>query len=257
MYRIQQFADLSGVTVRALRHYDRLGILKPGHRSAAGYRLYVDADLARLERILVLRTLGLSLHAIGAVLRQLEAGDAARTLDETLAAQAALLRERRDGLTRVLYAVERAQHAVRSGAADWTLFQTILKEINMQETMDWAKKYYSEDAQQAVAESEKQWDPALQDKISADWAVMYADVESAMARGVETSSTEAKTLADRWMALVGQFTQGNPAMLEGLNKLYQDRDNWPKGIQDSTERNLPKPELMQWIRSVQNAHKAK
>ena len=63
-FRIQEFAKLAGVTVRALHHYDRLKLLSPAHRSERGYRLYCHEDLGRLERILVLRYVGLSLRAI-------------------------------------------------------------------------------------------------------------------------------------------------------------------------------------------------
>jgi DNA-binding transcriptional MerR regulator len=61
VYRIREFAALAGVTVRALHHYDRLGLLKPSGRSDRGYRLYRDCDLARLEHIVVLKFLGLPL----------------------------------------------------------------------------------------------------------------------------------------------------------------------------------------------------
>ena len=49
-FHVQEFAKLAGVTVRALHHYDRLGLLKP-NRTEAGYRLYHLGDLARLEQI--------------------------------------------------------------------------------------------------------------------------------------------------------------------------------------------------------------
>lgn len=67
-FRIQEFAKLSGVTVRALHYYDRLKLLSPAHRSERGYRLHCHEDLGRLERILVLRYLGLSLREIAALL---------------------------------------------------------------------------------------------------------------------------------------------------------------------------------------------
>ena len=67
-FRIQEFAKLAGVTVRALHHYDRLKLLSPVHRSERGYRLYCRANLGRLERILVLRYLGLSLREIATLL---------------------------------------------------------------------------------------------------------------------------------------------------------------------------------------------
>ena len=68
MYLIQQFAKLAGVTVRTLHHYDRLGLLSPRHRSESGYRLYTNQDMVRLERIMVLRYLGLPLRQIADLL---------------------------------------------------------------------------------------------------------------------------------------------------------------------------------------------
>ncbi len=69
VYRVKEFAQLAGVTSKALRHYERLGLLKPG-RSGAGYRLYSDQHLARLEQILALRFLGLPLREIEAALER-------------------------------------------------------------------------------------------------------------------------------------------------------------------------------------------
>src|SRR4051794_24051688 len=51
-------AALAGVTVRTLHHYDRIGLLTPSERTAAGYRRYTPADLDRLHRVLVYRELG-------------------------------------------------------------------------------------------------------------------------------------------------------------------------------------------------------
>ena len=66
--RIGEVAAATGVTVRTLRHYDELGLLVPSERTPAGYRLYAEADLQRLYRILALRRMGLGLEAIAAVL---------------------------------------------------------------------------------------------------------------------------------------------------------------------------------------------
>ena len=64
VYRAKQFATLAGVTVRALHHYDRMGLLRPKNRSQAGYRLYSNRDFARLEQIVVLKFLGMPLKQI-------------------------------------------------------------------------------------------------------------------------------------------------------------------------------------------------
>ncbi|CAN5647554.1 hypothetical protein BH20ACT12_BH20ACT12_03930 [soil metagenome] len=57
-YTVGEVADLSGVTIRTLHHYDEIGLLSPGGRSVAGYRIYEDSDLERLQRILFYRELG-------------------------------------------------------------------------------------------------------------------------------------------------------------------------------------------------------
>jgi len=63
-YQIKEVADLAGVSTRTLRHYDEIGLLTPSHRSAGGYRLYTDADLVRLQQVLIGRSLGLALEDI-------------------------------------------------------------------------------------------------------------------------------------------------------------------------------------------------
>jgi MerR family transcriptional regulator, thiopeptide resistance regulator len=67
-YTVGEVARVAGVTVRTLHHYDEIGLLTPGGRTAAGYRLYDHADLVRLQRILGYRALGFALDKIGAIL---------------------------------------------------------------------------------------------------------------------------------------------------------------------------------------------
>ncbi len=252
MLRIQQFAKLANVTVRTLHHYDRLGLLSPTLRSANGYRLYRKEDLAQLESILVLRYLGISLREIAALLAT-GAHSPEQDLADTLTRQASVLRERRDGIDRVLRTIERASRAMeKSNKPDWSLYQTILEEIHMQETQDWTQKYYSPEAQQAIEERRPLWNPEMQAKVTADWEQMYADVQNAIDRKVEPTSDEGKELAARWMKLIEGFTSGKPEVLDGLNKMYADCANWAAGtLSPEAEKSLPKPALMTFIRAAQ------
>ena len=68
LYTIGEMARRSGLTVRALHHYDALGLLHPSHRTDAGHRRYTDGDVARLRRLTSLRALRLPLDRIGALL---------------------------------------------------------------------------------------------------------------------------------------------------------------------------------------------
>ena len=65
---VGEVARLAGVTVRTLHHYDRIGLLVPSGRTAAGYREYQHGDLVRLQRILTYRELGFALDGIAALL---------------------------------------------------------------------------------------------------------------------------------------------------------------------------------------------
>lgn len=93
-YRVHEFAGLAGVTVKALHHYDRLGLLTP-RRTEAGYRVYTGCDLERLEQIVALKFLGLPLRQIKAVLER-----TALELPDTLRLQRTALEEKQALLTR-------------------------------------------------------------------------------------------------------------------------------------------------------------
>src|SRR5919112_3261740 len=67
-YTVGKVADLSGVTIRTLHYYDEIGLLSPGGRSDAGYRVYEDSDLERLQRILFYRELGFALKEISTII---------------------------------------------------------------------------------------------------------------------------------------------------------------------------------------------
>lgn len=69
MKTVKEVSKLTGVSVRALHHYDTIDLLKPTQVTEAGYRLYDDAAVERLYMILVFRELGLSLKEIAAILQ--------------------------------------------------------------------------------------------------------------------------------------------------------------------------------------------
>ena len=160
MYRVQEFASLAGVTVRALHHYDELGLLKPLRKSRTGYRIYRDTDFARLEQIVVLKFLGLPLRDIGPLLKK------STNLKDTLARQRHVLWERRRQLDSALAAIEKAERSLSTDEPDWKLFTAVVKEIEMRSDTTWTKKYYTEGAQAKVEARRALWSPELQDRVT-------------------------------------------------------------------------------------------
>src|SRR5689334_8017536 len=63
-YKVGELAQLAGVSVRTLHHYEDVGLLRPGARTDSGHRLYTPRDVERLARIVALTQLGLSLEEV-------------------------------------------------------------------------------------------------------------------------------------------------------------------------------------------------
>ncbi|MFC4563073.1 MerR family transcriptional regulator [Nocardiopsis mangrovi] len=109
-WTIHELATRAGVTSRTLRHYDRIGLLAPSRVGANGYRYYGSAAAARLQRILLLRRLGLGLAAIAGVLaEEVDEFDGLRAHIEELEGE-------RDRIERQIRAAHRTLEALRAGA---------------------------------------------------------------------------------------------------------------------------------------------
>lgn len=114
-WSIQEIARLAGTTSRTLRYYDDIGLLPPSRIAANGYRHY-DADaLVRLQRVLMLRDLGLGLPAIAEALAGEESGQAATDQADALGRHLDWLRSERERLARQIASVERTITILREG----------------------------------------------------------------------------------------------------------------------------------------------
>ena len=225
LYRVQEFAEVAGVTVRSLHHYDRLGLLKP-RRTEAGYRLYSLRDLERLEQIVALKFLGISLKQIGKIFNS-----ESPSLPEALQMQRRVLEEKRRLLDNAINAIREAELATRPGEQpDSSVLKKIIEVIEMQDNMDWSKKYYSEEAQASIEDRKSLWSPENQERWSKAWSDLFGDVEAAL--GEDPASERAQALAARWKELVEAFTGRDQQITAGLSKMYQDKPNWPASMQE-------------------------
>jgi MerR family transcriptional regulator, thiopeptide resistance regulator len=240
LYRINEFAELAGVTVRALHHYDRLGLLKPTARTGTKYRLYSDSDLVRLEQIVVLKFLGMSLKEIGSVI------DREASVASALERQQRVLADKRRQLDYAMNTIAQAGTSLKShGRPDWKLFRQIIQEIEMQNTTDWSRKYYSDEAKAKIEERRTLWNPELQAQVTKDWNELFADIQASLDE--DPASEKAQQLAARWKTLLAGFTGGDPEIQKGLNKMYADRDNWPAAEKERVEI---KPEIWGFIQKA-------
>ena len=225
MYRTTEFARATGVSVRTLHHYDKIGLLCPA-RSTNGYRLYRDSDLLLLEQIVVLKYLGLELRQIAELVTKRKGNLAA-----VLEAQRRALEEKRRQLDRAIYVLFDSERLLQNPEIQTAaVLENIIRVIDMQNNMDWVNRYYSEEGKAKLEERKHLWSPELQARVEREWAELFRDVEAAL--GEDPAGEKAQALAARWRSLVEQFTGGDPEITKGLRNLYADRPSWPSGMQE-------------------------
>lgn len=215
-YKIRDFAKLAGVTVKALHHYDRLGLLKPG-RTEAGYRVYCERDLETLEQIIALKFLGLPLKEIGVVLKR-----PALTLPDTLRLQRQALEHRRELLGRAIRAIRAAEEALESGkSADLAMLKNIIEVIDMQDGIAEMKKYYSEEAW----ERHRRY---YEEGPSPEWRELYREGQELL--GGDPASEKAQAFMERWFELSRRAYYGDPEVQTDSPTAWMDRANWPEAM---------------------------
>jgi DNA-binding transcriptional MerR regulator len=107
---VKAVAKLAGVSVRTLHHYDQIGLLKPSSHTAAGYRLYAERDLERLQQVLFLKELGFDLKQIKRILEEPDFDRKA-----ALVKHRALLAERQERVRRLIRSVDRTLEGIKRG----------------------------------------------------------------------------------------------------------------------------------------------
>ncbi len=220
LWSIQEIAKLAGTTSRTLRHYDDTGLLRPSSIGSNGYRHYDETALVRLQRILLLRQLGLGLPAIAEVL------DNERDEEHALRGHLDWLRQEQGRLARQIASVELTIETLEGG-------EQLMAE-NMFDGFDHTQ--YKEEVEQrwgagAYAKSDSWW-RSMSAEEKAGWQErqrqLAADWSTAAASGIAADGTEAQALARRhfeWLRGIpgtpGAGVSGPPkAYLLGLAEMY-------------------------------------
>ncbi|RLK52328.1 MerR family transcriptional regulator [Microbacterium telephonicum] len=205
-WSIQQIAKLAGTTSRTLRHYGDLGLLVPSRIGGNGYRYYDETALVRLQRILLLRELGLGLPQIGEVLERETAEVPA------LEAHLAWLQDEQHRLQRQIAAVASTITALRGG--ERLMAQDMFDGFDHTQYKDEVEQRWGADA---YKKSDDWWRGLTADDKSA-WqartAQLAADWADAASRGIAPDADEAQALAERhvhWLTGV----PGTPASAPG------------------------------------------
>jgi MerR family transcriptional regulator, thiopeptide resistance regulator len=207
--RIGELARGAGVTVRALHHYDSLGLLVPSQRTQAGHRLYSPADVQRLYRLLALRGVGLPLDEIGVLLdREDGLADSVRRHLDRVEQQLGALEELRLRLTRLLDALD-------GDEASTAQF------LDAMEAMTMIEKYYTPEQLQQLEQRRNELGEDRIKQVEQEWREIYAKLRELREAGVDPAAPEAQAVGDRAFELIEMFTGGDPGITDSLRRMYE------------------------------------
>lgn len=186
LLRVGEVARTTGLTVRALHHYDTAGLVRPSGRTQAGHRLYAMQDVARLEQVAALRGAGLGLEDIAGALAS---GDVRAALERRLA---------------------EVEQELAAGTNLRARLRTAIEELKMIE------QKLSRRAEVVGEERIRQ--------VEQEWARLFAELEEHRARGTDPADPAVRALAERGDGLFAEFHGGDPGLVAHAAKAWEGRD---------------------------------
>jgi len=232
-----------------LRYYDQVGLLKPPQHSEAGYRLYTDEDLLILQRILALKFLGFSLSEIKVFLKSRP-----QRLQEVLAQQKMLLLEKQRQLTSILRTLEETEALLERNQCSWDDIVRVIQVIQMeQETTrskmgDLIDQAYSEQARQTLRAIP--FTDADQDRCNEAYAHLFSEAERLVAEGADPGGMEGQALGKLGLELLLGFTQGDPEVEAGLERLHEMIKDLPDEEKPAPPRPIEIDEFLEKAKSI-------
>jgi DNA-binding transcriptional MerR regulator len=217
VYTVKQLAELAGITVRTLHHYDEIGLLKPTQVGANSYRYYDEDALLRLQQILFYRELGLELTQIKDILDSPDF-DYLRALQshrEALQARA----ERLDTL------IETVDNTIQHLKGEITMSnRKIFQGLTPEQEDDMTRSARLQYDREIVNDSARRWkgySAAQKQAILDEGNAIYDDLADALEAGTPATDARVQAIFVRWHNHLLYFYEAKLEILRGLGELYR------------------------------------
>ena len=221
--KVKEVADLVGISVRTLHHYDEIGLLVPDGVTEAGYRQYSDDNIEMLQQILFFRELGFPLKRIKEIV-----GSADYDRLEALELQRKMLLEKRKRMDRMIETIEKTIRHMKG-------------EIRMSNEekfigFDFSRNPYEQEARQ-------RWGDEAVDRSNARIGSMTRDQQQAMGERMKEiysklarlrhdspASAESQAAIGEWYDLLNEFGDYSPEAFKNLGQMYVDDARFTRNI---------------------------
>lgn len=222
--KISEFAQRAGVTVKTLLHYDKIGLLKPLRKEESGYRSYFEDDFIKLQQIITLKFIGLSLDEIKMLLNEKE-----NNILNLIQVQKEALEEKRKYIDTVMIALKKAENQINEkGFLDVERLIDIIKVTKMMESSrEFICKYFSNEQLKETAErlfGEKTREEL--ELLAKEKKEFIKELEDSI--DLDPSSSKAQEIAKKWREDMDKFTNGNHEIENRLIEMYSNMNNAPE-----------------------------
>jgi len=223
MKTIHEAAKIAGVSVRTLHYYDEIGLLRPDKVTKAGYRLYGNESLSRLQQILFFRELGFPLREIAQIMKNPNF-DARQALEQHKALLI-LKRERLDRLIALTDSILKGEKAMSFEEFDRSEIEATRKKYAAEAQKRWGSTdAYQESAYKTAGYGKEEWKAIGEesDRIFSSFAAC---------RDKDPASSEAQDLVEAWRAHISRFFYDcTKEILAGLGEMYTEDERFTQNI---------------------------
>lgn len=234
MYKVSELAEMAGVTIRTLHHYDHIGLLQPSHIGENGYRYYDDNNLLQLQQILFYREMDLGLQQISEILNHPEFNlmdalhDHRKDLERKIRRLNALIKTID---TTIIYL---------KGETDMSK-KDIFSGFSEEQQKQWQEEAMERYDPETVKQSYQRWNnysKEKQEQIKQEGNDIYAEITKLMGKGKGPESREVQTLLTRWHQHLRYFYEPTPKVLRGLGHMYNQSPDFMATF-EKFDANLP------------------
>ena len=212
-WKIGELASETGLTVRALHHYDQIGLLQPSQETGGGHRIYGTGDVEKLQKILTLKQLGFSLDKIKEAIASPEFS--LRSATSQLLME---IEKRKADLDDIESRLRSAEQLQGSGDARADQILQLLSRLNLFE------RHLSFEQQELIKQHDLTFGPEKLDQLRREWLAATEELQKAMTAKLSPSDWRTKAICMRWFGLACAFSGGS---LDGAYDLKKIADAEP------------------------------
>lgn len=211
----KEFAQLTGISVRTLHHYDDIDLLKPSLRLPNGYRIYSQSDLLKLQQIVALKFFGFSLQEIKKLL-------SSEQVYEHLEKQLKMIQQKIEHLRQVNQLLETTLTHKQNKSPDWQHIIQLIKVYNMTQNLkkSWIGDAYSDDQIRQFAELKTKFTEKEMRDYQHRWKLLWDEIEQHIDKDPKGPIGEA--YAKKWVALVDEVYGEYPKLKQATYTAYKE-----------------------------------